>query len=68
LPLDGQCDPANVAMALAKGARQRGATIVENVKVTKVHTRAGRVTGVSWAQGDEQGMIEADVVVNCAGM
>jgi glycine/D-amino acid oxidase-like deaminating enzyme len=49
LPLDGQCDPANIAMALAKGARQRGATIVENVKVTKVHTRDGRVTGVSWA-------------------
>ncbi|WP_421912526.1 GcvT family protein [Mesorhizobium sp.] len=68
LPLDGQCDPANIAMALAKGARQRGATIVENVKVTKVHTKAGRVTGVSWAQGDEQGTIEADIVVNCAGM
>ncbi|TIP23219.1 MAG: FAD-dependent oxidoreductase [Mesorhizobium sp.] len=68
LPLDGQCDPANIAMALAKGARQRGATIVENVKVTKVHTRNGRVTGVSWAQGDEQGMIETDIVVNCAGM
>lgn len=68
LPLDGQCDPANIAMALAKGARQRGATIVENVKVTKVHTRAGRVTGVSWAQGDEQGLIDTDIVVNCAGM
>jgi glycine/D-amino acid oxidase-like deaminating enzyme len=24
LPLDGQCDPANIAMALAKGARMRG--------------------------------------------
>lgn len=68
LPLDGQCDPANIAMALAKGARQRGATIVENVKVTKVHTKAGRVTGVSWVQGEEQGTIEADIVVNCAGM
>ncbi|MER8391721.1 FAD-dependent oxidoreductase [Mesorhizobium sp. M1340] len=68
LPLDGQCDPANIAMALAKGARQRGATIVENVKVTKVHTRAGRVTGVSWAQGGEQGTIDTDIVVNCAGM
>lgn len=68
LPLDGQCDPANIAMALAKGARQRGATIVENVKVTKVHTKAGRVAGVSWAQGEEQGTIETDIVVNCAGM
>ncbi|RUW61266.1 FAD-dependent oxidoreductase [Mesorhizobium sp. M7A.F.Ca.US.008.03.1.1] len=68
LPLDGQCDPANIAMALAKGARQRGATIMENVKVTKVHSKAGRVTGVSWAQGEDQGMIEADIVINCAGM
>lgn len=68
LPLDGQCDPANIAMALAKGARQRGATIVENVKVTKVHTKAGRVAGVSWAQGEEQGTVEADIVINCAGM
>lgn len=68
LPLDGQCDPANIAMALAKGARQRGATIVENVKVTKVHSRAGRVAGVSWAQGEEQGTVEADIVINCAGM
>jgi glycine cleavage system T protein len=68
LPLDGQCDPANIAMALAKGARQRGAKIVEGVKVAAVHQRDGRVTGVSWAKGEEQGTIEADVVVNCAGM
>ncbi|WP_027145865.1 FAD-dependent oxidoreductase [Mesorhizobium sp. WSM3626] len=68
LPLDGQCDPANIAMALAKGARQRGATIAENVKVTKIHTKNGRVSGVSWAQGEDQGTIETDIVVNCAGM
>ncbi|MEI9416065.1 GcvT family protein [Mesorhizobium sp. Cs1321R2N1] len=68
LPLDGQCDPANIAMALAKGARQRGATIAENAKVTKIHTKNGRVSGVSWAQGEDQGTIETDIVVNCAGM
>ncbi|HEY4193263.1 MAG TPA: FAD-dependent oxidoreductase [Mesorhizobium sp.] len=68
LPLDGQCDPANIAMALAKGARQRGAKIIEGVKVTAVNTKNGRVTGVTWAQGDEQGTIESDVVINCAGM
>ncbi|WP_395450979.1 FAD-dependent oxidoreductase [Aminobacter sp. UC22_36] len=68
LPLDGQCDPANIAMALAKGARQRSARIVENVKVTSVHTKNGRVSGVSWSQGGEQGTIETDIVVNCAGM
>ncbi|HEY6632965.1 MAG TPA: FAD-dependent oxidoreductase, partial [Rhizobiaceae bacterium] len=68
LPLDGQCDPANIAMALAKGARQRGASIAEGVKVTAVHQKNGRVTGVSWAQGQEQGTIESDIVINCAGM
>ncbi len=68
LPLDGQCDPANIAMALAKGARLRGALIAEGVKVTAVHQRDGRVTGVSWARGAEEGVIEADLVVNCGGM
>jgi heterotetrameric sarcosine oxidase gamma subunit len=68
LPLDGQCDPSNIAQALAKGARQNGAKIVENVKVTAVHQDKGRVTGVSWEQDGECGTIDADVVVNCAGM
>ncbi|MGR6467680.1 GcvT family protein [Rhizobium sp. PAMB 3182] len=68
LPLDGQCDPANIAMALAKGARQLGAQIVENVKVTAVHSKDGRVTGVSWSKGTEDGTIAADMVVNCGGM
>ena len=68
LPLDGQCDPANIAMALAKGARQRGARIVEGVKVTAIHRRDGRVRGVAWARGAEEGVIETDLVVNCAGM
>jgi glycine cleavage system T protein len=68
LPLDGQCDPANIAMALAKGARQRGATIIEGVKVTSVEKTNGRVSGVAWQRGDEHGTIAADIVVNCAGM
>ena len=53
LPGDGQCDPANVAMALAKGARRHGATLIEGVKVTGVRRAGGRVTGVDWAQGEE---------------
>jgi glycine cleavage system T protein len=68
LPLDGQCDPANIAMALAKGARQRGAKIIEGMKVTKVHAKDGRVSGVSWEGDGEHGTIETDIVVNCAGM
>ncbi|PTE21468.1 FAD-dependent oxidoreductase [Cereibacter changlensis JA139] len=68
LPLDGQCDPANIAMALAKGARMRGARIVEGVKVLAVTQGAGRVTGVDWESGGERGHIAADVVINCGGM
>ena len=72
LPLDGQCDPANIAMALAKGARMRGAKILEGVKVTRVtETLTGtgrRVTGVDYVTEAGPGHIAADVVINCGGM
>ncbi|MGI9406247.1 MAG: GcvT family protein [Hyphomicrobiaceae bacterium] len=61
---DGQADPANVTQAMAKGAREAGAKIIQGVKVTDVLTRDGRVTGVV----TEQGTIEAEYVVNCGGM
>ncbi|MGY3437880.1 MULTISPECIES: GcvT family protein [unclassified Marinovum] len=69
LPKDGQGDPGNIALALAKGARQRGATVAERTKATGV-TRAGtRITGVDW-QGEDgsAGHIACDHVINCAGM
>ena len=70
LPKDGQGDPANIALALAKGARLQGATIIEGVKVNEIHKKDGRVTGVSWQRdgSDEAGEIVADYVVNCGGM
>ncbi|WP_306044669.1 FAD-dependent oxidoreductase [Nioella sp. MMSF_3534] len=68
LPLDGQCDPANIAMALAKGARMRGAQVIEGVKVTGVTQANGAVTGVDWESGGDAGHINADLVVNCGGM
>jgi glycine cleavage system T protein len=68
LPLDGQCDPANIAMALAKGARMRGAQTLEGVKVTGVTRAGGRVTGVDYVAGGAPGHIAADVVINCGGM
>ncbi len=68
LPLDGQCDPANIALALAKGARQMGASIIEGVKVTGVNQANGAVTGVTYERDGEPGQIDADVVVNCGGM
>lgn len=69
IPKDGQCDPANIAMALAKGARQNGAKLLEEVKVTKIQQMNGRVTGVDWLANDGAvGHTRADIVVNCAGM
>ena len=70
LPTDGQADPANIALALAKGARQRGALVKERVKVTGMARTGRRITGVDWASddGQAQGHIACDMVVNCAGM
>ncbi len=68
LPLDGQCDPGNIALALAKGARMRGAKIIEGVKVTGVTEAGRRVTGVDYEVGGARGHIAADVVINCGGM
>ncbi|TDK46242.1 GcvT family protein [Antarcticimicrobium luteum] len=69
LPKDGQGDPANIALALAKGARQRGAVVRERVKVTGIARDGRRVTGVDW-QDEEGGAghIACDHIVNCAGM
>ncbi|MCB2114905.1 MAG: FAD-dependent oxidoreductase [Rhodobacteraceae bacterium] len=68
LPTDGQGDPANIALALAKGARQRGALVVEGVKVTGVTVEGRLATRVQWVNGDERGSIQAEHVVNSAGM
>jgi len=61
-PHDGHVDPAGVALAMAKGARMMGGTVI----------RHNRVTGIT-GEGDgfvvhtEQGDIEAGMVVNCGG-
>lgn len=72
---DGRVNPYDATMALARGAKKYGAEIYENVHVTgitKTRLRQGhvkqlipRVTGVVLVSGEE---IEANVVVNCAGM
>jgi len=68
LPLDGQCDPANITMALAKGARMHGAKVIEGVKVVRVLDDGEKVTGVEWEANGEKGTIVAENVVNCGGM
>jgi glycine cleavage system aminomethyltransferase T/glycine/D-amino acid oxidase-like deaminating enzyme len=63
LPADGKANPTDLTFALAKGARMRGARIVEKIRVLGILTNAGRVAGVRTDAGD----IEAEIVVNCAG-
>lgn len=61
---DGQASPVDITQAFVKGARQRGALCLEEIKVTAIQKSNGRVTGVSTDQGE----IDADYVVICAGM
>ena len=66
---DGQGDPANIALALAKGARQEGAKIYEGVTATKIFKNQNKVTGVEWTnRHGERGRISCEEIVNCAGM
>lgn len=63
IPGDGKANPADLTMSLAKGARNRGVTMRENIEVTGVLAENGRVTGVRTAAGD----VKCAVLVNCAG-
>ena len=63
IPGDGKANPADLTMSLAKGARNRGVKMIENVEVTGILTENGHVTGVRTAQGD----LRCETVVNCAG-
>ena len=64
LPTDGKTNPVDTAQALAKGARMHGARIFENVAVTDISHKGGKVTGVETSQG----AIAAEYVVLCGGM
>jgi len=61
---EGRADPANVTMSLAKGARMGGVQVLEGTKVIGITRKDGRVTGVV----TDGGAIEAEYVVNCAGL
>ena len=63
LPTDGQVNPSDITQALAKGARAGGVRIFENTSVTGIETKDGRVSAVL----TDQGRIECEVAVNCAG-
>ena len=63
LPTDGQASPSDIAMSLAKGARQSGVTIAEGVKVTGIEVEDGRVRAVI----TDKGRIACEKLVICAG-
>ncbi len=64
IPHDGQTSPVDTTLALAKGARDRGVRIIEDLAVTTLLTDRGRISGVV----TERGEIETETVVLCAGM
>jgi sarcosine dehydrogenase len=63
LPTDGQASPSDIAMSLAKGARQGGVTIAEGVKVTAIEVEEGSVRAVV----TDKGRVTCNKVVICAG-
>ncbi|MEP6678405.1 MAG: FAD-dependent oxidoreductase, partial [Betaproteobacteria bacterium] len=67
IPGDGKANPTDLTQSLARGARLRGAAIVEDVRVTGVRTRNGRVCALAWSGAENSGEIACETVVNCAG-
>lgn len=63
-PNDGRVNPIDVTMALAKGARMGGVQIVEETAVTGFIKDEYKVSKVITDKGE----IQAEFVVNCAGM
>ncbi|WP_296763643.1 FAD-dependent oxidoreductase [Sediminimonas sp.] len=63
-PQEGRTNPVDTTMALARGARSRGARIIEDTRVEDIVTRDGRAVGVRTDKGD----IAAEHVVIAAGM
>ena len=63
LPDDGKANPSDLTQSLARGARMRGARILERIQVTGITVKNGRACGVE----TDRGNITAEIVVNCAG-
>ncbi len=64
LPTDGQANPSDLTRALIKGARARGVHFVENCGVSEIYTENGAVKAVK----TNAGVINCEIVVNCAGL
>jgi 4-methylaminobutanoate oxidase (formaldehyde-forming) len=67
IPGDGKANPTDLTQSLARGARMRGARIVEGTRALGVTTHNGRVSGVTWRTEQTQGTIGCETVVSCGG-
>ena len=61
---DGQTNPIDTTMALAKGARDLGAQIFENTIMEELLTKDNVITGIR----TDKGTMEVDQVILCGGM
>ena len=64
VPSNGQVNPLDTTVALAKGAKSRGGQIFEDTKVQRLEIDKGRVVGVV----TDHGTIRTDRVLLAAGM
>ena len=63
LPTDGQANPTDISQALAKGARNKGAKIIEETKASKVVIEDGKIIAVE----TDKGTIQCEKIVCCCG-
>jgi glycine/D-amino acid oxidase-like deaminating enzyme/glycine cleavage system aminomethyltransferase T len=64
IPSDGRINPTDLAVAFARGARMRGARILEDTAVTGMNVKGGRIASVTTAAGE----IHCENVVIAAGL
>ncbi|MBC8336474.1 MAG: FAD-dependent oxidoreductase [Anaerolineales bacterium] len=62
-PNDGVIDPTGLTIALATGAKKRGARIFEETNVEKINLENGRISEVV----TDKGSIKTEIVVNATG-
>ncbi|HEY61687.1 MAG TPA: FAD-binding oxidoreductase [Anaerolineae bacterium] len=60
---DGTVDPNSVVMGYINAAKRNGAKAINNVEVTQIQHKSGKVVGVNTTRG----FIETTVVVNATG-
>lgn len=63
-PTDGYVDPTSVTLAMAEGARARGASIERQTPVTAL----GQAPSGEWVVETDRGTLRAEIVVNAAGI